>query len=93
MTAHLTDAEISRLGESHARECWRGGSRNYRSLAVDCREDFKAGARFARDRYEKREALWRELVKELSYAEFSEMSAQDLRNIDKLRAALGLEGA
>jgi len=48
----LTDEEIRKAGEGHARECWRGGSRNYRSLAVDCREDFLSGANFARSIYE-----------------------------------------
>ena len=58
---------------------------------------FEAGARFAREFYEKREALWSELVKLASHCERRWASGQlvareDLGRLKELRAALGLEG-
>jgi hypothetical protein len=52
VTAHLTDAEINEAGDAYV----------YGVDGMASSEDFCAGARYARDHYDKREALWRELV-------------------------------
>lgn len=65
-------------------------------------EDFIAGARFARDFYEQREAKWREYVELLTkengalagiaIAHGWAGSAENYEDGKRLRAALGLEG-
>ena len=78
----LADEEI---GEAAAEHC--------RTVQCDDdtfpTEDFIAGARFARDFYEEREVLWRELNDFLLLQ--PPLDQDDMDRIRELRAALGLE--
>ena len=76
MTALLTDDEVRKIGLEYV----ESGVNDFADTV-----SFRAGARFARDRYEAREKLWREL------ARLGSISDGCLYRSIELRLALGID--